>query len=311
MTRTSRHSPDGCTRGGVNGAAGAADPGPLKKALPTKFECRWADTRDHASTARPMRRPGSTRRPSTPSTCRGSATRHGCAGTRTTTRSSSGTASTCTSSPRWRTPTSSPTSPSTTANLWTNDVFELFFRPDADKPGYYEFQVNAAGTVFDAFFPKRRFRRLPEAEEGRGRSTSRRRSSSAARSTSATIPTRGGASRGASRGPTSSAPAAGPCPARSGRFNLCRFDYHKDWKDPELSCVAPIKKKKTRAVLPPDRGLRDAHVRRAGREDRAAIRHRETRAADDEHRGRLPRPAAAVSRGPRASRTTSPTSRSW
>ena len=38
--------------------------------------------------------------------------------------------------------------------LWTNDVFELFFRPDADKPGYYEFQVNAAGAKFDAFYPK-------------------------------------------------------------------------------------------------------------------------------------------------------------
>jgi hypothetical protein len=32
---------------------------------------------------------------------------------------------------------------------WDNDVFELFFKPAADKPGYYEFQVNAAGTVMD------------------------------------------------------------------------------------------------------------------------------------------------------------------
>ena len=34
-------------------------------------------------------------------------------------------------------------------------MFELFFRPDKEKPGYYEFQVNAAGTKFDCFFPKR------------------------------------------------------------------------------------------------------------------------------------------------------------
>ena len=27
-------------------------------------------------------------------------------------------------------------------------------------------------------------------------------------------------------------------------MNLCRFDYHKDWKEPETSCVAPIAKKK-------------------------------------------------------------------
>src|SRR5262249_16632120 len=38
--------------------------------------------------------------------------------------------------------------------LWKNDVFEIFLRPDAEKTGYYEFQVNAAGTHFDAFYPK-------------------------------------------------------------------------------------------------------------------------------------------------------------
>ena len=38
---------------------------------------------------------------------------------------------------------------------WNNDVFELFFKPADDKPGYYEFQVNAAGTVLDCFFPRR------------------------------------------------------------------------------------------------------------------------------------------------------------
>ena len=35
----------------------------------------------------------------------------------------------------------------------------------------------------------------------------------------------------------------------------------------ELSCDAPIAEKKLSAVLPPDRGLRHAHVRRPGRED--------------------------------------------
>lgn len=36
-----------------------------------------------------------------------------------------------------------------------NDVFELFFKPADDKPGYYEFQVSAAGTVMDMFLPRR------------------------------------------------------------------------------------------------------------------------------------------------------------
>ncbi|MEZ6141532.1 MAG: PQQ-dependent sugar dehydrogenase [Zavarzinella sp.] len=39
--------------------------------------------------------------------------------------------------------------------LWRNDNFELFFQPDPTKPGYFEFEVNAANTVLDAFFPKR------------------------------------------------------------------------------------------------------------------------------------------------------------
>src|SRR6185369_16152083 len=35
-----------------------------------------------------------------------------------------------------------------------------------------------------------------------------------------------------------------PLPGEAWKMNLCRFDYHKDWKEPELSCVAPIVKKK-------------------------------------------------------------------
>lgn len=38
---------------------------------------------------------------------------------------------------------------------WDNDVFELFFQPDAKKPGYYEFQVNALGTIMDMYLPRR------------------------------------------------------------------------------------------------------------------------------------------------------------
>jgi len=38
---------------------------------------------------------------------------------------------------------------------WEDDVFELFFKPAADKPGYFEFEINAANTVFDVFIPER------------------------------------------------------------------------------------------------------------------------------------------------------------
>jgi len=39
-------------------------------------------------------------------------------------------------------------------NTWFNDVFEMFIKPAVDKPGYYEFQVNAANTQLDMFIPR-------------------------------------------------------------------------------------------------------------------------------------------------------------
>jgi len=41
------------------------------------------------------------------------------------------------------------------AAIWTCDVFELFFKPATDKPGYYEFEVNAANGRLDMFLPSR------------------------------------------------------------------------------------------------------------------------------------------------------------
>jgi len=38
---------------------------------------------------------------------------------------------------------------------WHNDVFEMFLKPVADNPGYYEFQVSPANTRLDIFFPRR------------------------------------------------------------------------------------------------------------------------------------------------------------
>ena len=36
---------------------------------------------------------------------------------------------------------------------WSNDVFEIFLKPSREANGYYEFQVNAAGTEMDMFLP--------------------------------------------------------------------------------------------------------------------------------------------------------------
>jgi glucose/arabinose dehydrogenase len=41
------------------------------------------------------------------------------------------------------------------STIWLNDVFEIFLKPAPDKPGYYEFEVNAANGKLDMFLPSR------------------------------------------------------------------------------------------------------------------------------------------------------------
>ncbi|HJZ55883.1 MAG TPA: PQQ-dependent sugar dehydrogenase, partial [Gemmataceae bacterium] len=128
-------------------------------------------------------------------------------------------------------------------NTWTNDVFELFFRPDREKPGYYEFQVNAAGTKFDCFFPKRDFGDFEKQKKAgdfhidakvklRG-TLNKRDDKDSGWSVEGRIPWTDFIRTGGR-----------PEPGEAWTFNLCRYDYHKDWKDPELSCVAPVKGQK-------------------------------------------------------------------
>ncbi|MBY0512697.1 MAG: PQQ-dependent sugar dehydrogenase [Gemmataceae bacterium] len=133
-------------------------------------------------------------------------------------------------------------------NTWLNDVFELFIRPDRTKPGYYEFQVNAAGTTFDCFFPKPGFDdfdRLKKAQDFHIDARVKLRG---------TLNKRDDKDGGWSvegRIPWSDFLLTGgrPEPGETWALNLCRFDYHKDWKDPEMSCVAPIRQKKLSAFF--------------------------------------------------------------
>ena len=111
------------------------------------------------------------------------------------------------------------------------------------KPGYYEFQVNAAGAVFDAFFPAPRRRRLPDASRRPASSTSMPRSILGGtlnipdnRDTGWTVE---------GRIPWTDFVRTGgrPVPGEEWKFNLCRFDYHADWKEPELSTWLRSEKK--------------------------------------------------------------------
>lgn len=121
-------------------------------------------------------------------------------------------------------------------DTWTNDVFELFFKPAENKLGYYEFQVNAKNTVFDMFLPRRgqvnRFRRAQEfhieskvvldgtlndwTDQDKGWSVEGR------------IPWRDFVKTGGR-----------PAIDEIWKFVLCRYDYNVDFDTPELSWCSP------------------------------------------------------------------------
>ena len=123
--------------------------------------------------------------------------------------------------------------------IWDNDVFEVFLKPAADKPAYYEFQVNALNTQFDCFIPRRghvgRFKKLHDfgiesAVNLRG-----------------TLDKWTDTDKGWSvemRIPWSDfMPTGGrPEPGDEWRFALCRYDHDTSSERPELSTSAPLSK---------------------------------------------------------------------
>ena len=124
------------------------------------------------------------------------------------------------------------------ARLWENDVFELFFKPDEKAPGYYEFQVNAAGTVLDMFIAERGKKQFDEMK------------ADGPFHVKAAVVRRGTLERGdvdegwsvEGRIPWTDMLRTGGRPAESEiwRFALCRYDYDQKWPEPELSTCAPI-----------------------------------------------------------------------
>lgn len=125
-------------------------------------------------------------------------------------------------------------------NTWDNDVFEIFLKPAKDKDGYYEFQVNAAGTYFDSFFPKRNFATVDTQKKIGDFHIE------AKRKLRGTLNKRDDVDEGWSvegRIPWTDFLKTGgrPDAGETWAMNLCRYDYHKDWPKPELSCVAPVK----------------------------------------------------------------------
>ena len=126
---------------------------------------------------------------------------------------------------------------------WYNDVFELFFKPAEDKSGYYEFQVNAAGTKMDMFLPRRNsggFRRFIADQKFH---------IDVKVKTNGTLNKWQDKDKGwnvEGRIPWRDFLATGGRPAvdEEWKFALCRYDYSVDFEGPELSTCAPLKSKR-------------------------------------------------------------------
>jgi uncharacterized repeat protein (TIGR03806 family) len=131
--------------------------------------------------------------------------------------------------------------------IWLNDAFELFFRPGPHKPGYYEFEVNAANAVFDAFYPKVDIPNIPKhIKHGEFRVETKVR-------LRGTLNKRDDVDEGWSvegRIPWGDFLRTGgrPEPGEEWRFNLTRCNYDKGQPD-EMSCIAPINEKRLSAYF--------------------------------------------------------------
>jgi lysophospholipase L1-like esterase len=122
--------------------------------------------------------------------------------------------------------------------LWLGDVFELFFKPTAERPEYYEFQVNPRSVILELAFPERGSdfatlaARPPMGME-------------AVATTDGTLDQPGDRDRGwtvEGRIPWSVfAPSGGrPAPGSSWRFALCRYDYGPEGTEPVMMSSAPL-----------------------------------------------------------------------
>ncbi|HWG47667.1 MAG TPA: PQQ-dependent sugar dehydrogenase, partial [Gemmataceae bacterium] len=123
---------------------------------------------------------------------------------------------------------------------WDNDVFELFFKPASDKPGYYEFQINPAGTIMDMFLPRRgaggyqRFKKDGDfhidAKVVLHGTLNHWQDKDKGWSVEGRMPWRDYLRSGGR-----------PALDERWKFALCRYDYSVDFEGPELSTCAPLK----------------------------------------------------------------------
>jgi glucose/arabinose dehydrogenase len=124
---------------------------------------------------------------------------------------------------------------------WHNDVFELFFKPSGQHEGYYEFQVNAAGTVMDMFIPRRTKTLFDDfIDKGDFHLTTR----VVLDGTLNQRTDRDGGWQVEGRIPWTDFRSAGGRPLSGETWScaLCRYDYDESFPGPDLSTSAPLTK---------------------------------------------------------------------
>ena len=124
-------------------------------------------------------------------------------------------------------------------HLWYDDVFELFFKPHANNPGYYEFQVNALGTRLDIFFSQRE---KGGYEKYRSAHPFKMMAKVALKGTLNQSDDKDSGWAVEGRIPWKDFAHTGGAPKLDDiwRFTLCRYDYSKDFESgKELSVSAP------------------------------------------------------------------------
>jgi hypothetical protein len=122
---------------------------------------------------------------------------------------------------------------------WFDDVFELFFKPDAEKLTYYEFQVNVLNTRLELFLPSR-------GAGGYDRFAAQTRfGMESAVKLNGTLNDwkdrdRGWIVEGRIPWPAFAASGGRPAPGSRWRFALCRYDYSVEFDRVETSSSAPL-----------------------------------------------------------------------
>jgi hypothetical protein len=122
--------------------------------------------------------------------------------------------------------------------LWEGDVFELFLKPSAARPEYFEFQGNPRGVVFEMAFPRRG--RYPESFNNAPLLGTK-----AVAVIDGTLDHPGDKDKGWSiegRIPWTAFALTGakPKPGDSWLFAICRYDYGREGTKPVNMSSAPL-----------------------------------------------------------------------